>query len=37
MVAIVAVAEADGRFAVSAVQAALKNQDAILDPADIPA
>ena len=29
--------EADGRFAVSAVQAALRKQDAILDPADIPA
>lgn len=34
---IAAALEADGRFAVSAVQAALKKQDAILDPADIPA
>ncbi len=33
---IAAALEADGRFAVSAVQAALKRQDAILDPADIP-
>ena len=34
---IAAALEANGRFAVSAVQAALKQQDAILDPADIPA
>ena len=34
---IAAALEADGRFAVSAVQAALRKQDAILDPADIPA
>ena len=34
---IAAALEADGRFAVSEVQAALKKQDAILDPADIPA
>ena len=34
---IAATLEADGRFAVSAVQAALRKQDAILDPADIPA
>lgn len=33
---IAAALEADGRFAVPAVQAALKRQDAILDPADIP-
>lgn len=33
---IAAALEADGRFAVSTVQAALKKQDAILDPADIP-
>ena len=33
---VAAALEADGRFAVPAVQAALKQQDAILDPADIP-
>ena len=34
---IAAALEAEGRFAVSAVQAALRKQDAILDSADIPA